>query len=1167
MAFPIRMLLIGDGISDTDLILRELGAASFTVTARRAGTAQQVREQLALPDLDVIVAGYGLDSDTILTIAREIAPEVPLIFIGGAIGENRVAEALRNGAADYVLRDRLPDLARAVRHALDRRKRGDRRRAEEDAIRLSRQQFEYVVKATSDALWDWDFARDGILEVDPHQPAAGSDRDQHDVAWWFGRVHPDDRERVQASLRASLEQREERWGTEYRFRLGAEGYVPVFSRAFLIRDPRGNPIRVVGALQDSTEQRKAEAAMRESKLRCHSVAESAADAIFLTTADCTIIYANQRAGRMFGRTPDEMVGQNFVAFLPQEICDEHLNTIRELGRSGVQTSAMRSMAGLRADGSEFSIELSIAAFTRDGELFFTKIVRDVSDRLASERLHHVQFEVTRLLAATLRPAELLPQLIDVMTTGFGWQGAALWLLDPLSRRLTCASVSMAEGREPAVAACRETSFGEGEGLPGLAFKSGCAETVAITDSDESPHHAAAAGGGILRVTAVPMGTGGARLGVIEFFERDGSQPEPAMLEVTTEIAAQAGHYLEHALREEERVAALERLREAQHLAHVGSWEYDIQTGASSSSEETYAIFGIDPAVAFSFDGYFESVHSEDRDRVFETVRSQFSTGTPITVHFQYRIDRAGEERILETRSRVIVDDDGVPMRAVGSVQDITDQAYADRTIERLSRRSDLILECAGEGIVGIDINGAMTFSNPALRTMVGWSDEQLRACDDLHALLHHTKTDGTPYPREECPLYLTLRDGQKRSVTGEYFWRPDGPFFADYECAAIIEGGEIAGAVMTCHDVTESHRLNRQLELSKRIGSLGRVAATIAHEFNNVLMGIEPFAEIVRRRVKNDEKVSMAANQISSSVRRGRRVTDEILRFTRPVELTLKDVDLKAWLLQLEPELRALAGPNAHLIFDLPSTPTYAACDAAQLQQVITNLVLNARDAMPKRGKIFIALRRQGAHHVELILRDTGPGIPEHEVFNIFEPLYTTKRGGTGLGLAVARRIVTQHGGSIDASNPEGGGAQFCVILPIGTAAALEPHTTTAALSDAHNLLLVEDEEAVAAGLLMLLDAEGFVVKWVGLGGDVIGEAAKSRPDCVILDLTLPDIDGIEVFRMIRDRWPGMPVVFSTGHGGVAEVADALEGGHAVLLQKPYEIDALITAVHWAATS
>ena len=374
---------------------------------------------------------------------------------------------------------------------------------------------------------------------------------------------------------------------------------------------------------------------------------------------------------------------------------------------------------------------------------------------------------------------------------------------------------------------------------------------------------------------------------------------------------------------------------------------------------------------------------------------------------------------------------------------------------------------------------------------------------------------------------------------------------------------------MTCHDVTESHRLTRQLDLAKRVGTLGRVAATIAHEFNNVLMGIEPFAEIIRRRIKDDEKAMKAANQISSSVRRGRRVTDEILRFTRPVELALQDVDLKAWLLQLEPELRALAGPNARVLLTLPAGPAFTACDPAQLQQVVANLVLNARDAIPGEGTISITLRLpKGSNAAELSVRDSGAGIPPEEVFNVFEPLFTTKRGGTGLGLAVARQIVTQHGGSIEAFNPDGGGAEFRITIPFGTAAPSTFIPIDAPMpSHVHRLLLVEDEAAVSEGLSMLLDAEGFSVQCVGLGAAVADAVAASMPDCVILDLTLPDMDGMDVFRIVRKLWPGLPVVFSTGHGGESELAEALESGHAGLLQKPYEIDALIAAVHQVAAA
>ncbi|HEX3577175.1 MAG TPA: ATP-binding protein, partial [Thermoanaerobaculia bacterium] len=581
------------------------------------------------------------------------------------------------------------------------------------------------------------------------------------------------------------------------------------------------------------------------------------------------------------------------------------------------------------------------------------------------------------------------------------------------------------------------------------------------------------------------------------------------------------------------------------------------------SEEVFAIFGVDPKrFEPSFHSFIDAVHRDDREHVLNILRMQ----TAETSRFQCRIVCPdSSERTIECRSRVLAGGDGTIARAIGTVQDVTDRAEAARTIEELSRRSETILDCAAEGIIGVSRDASIMFVNPAALSILGRSRDELGNCRNTHELFHHTKADGTPYPPSECPVLMTLVDGRKRTVAGEFFWRPDGSHFAaEYECAPIFENETITGCVMTFRDVTESQALERQLDLARRIGSLGRVAATIAHEFNNVLMGINPFAELIRRRAASDEMVMKAAEQISTSVRRGRRVTEEILRFTQPAEPDLQIINVREWMRNLEPELHALAGDGTGVTLLVPDKPVYAACDAAQLQQVLTNLVLNARDASPAGGEVLIALETRAGGLLEIIVRDDGPGIPPHALEAIFEPLFTTKRTGTGLGLSVVRQIVTQHNGSISVANPAGGGAEFRIVMPASDpmpAAELPPDAGIQSENAFHRLLIVEDDESVSAGVAALLEMEGLVVQVTDRGDAVVQAVISFRPDAVILDLTLPDIDGTEVFRLLRERWPKLPVVFSTGHGGEIELGHALDNEHVALIRKPYGIEELLAVL------
>jgi signal transduction histidine kinase len=233
-------------------------------------------------------------------------------------------------------------------------------------------------------------------------------------------------------------------------------------------------------------------------------------------------------------------------------------------------------------------------------------------------------------------------------------------------------------------------------------------------------------------------------------------------------------------------------------------------------------------------------------------------------------------------------------------------------------------------------------------------------------------------------------------------------------------------------DITERLQLEHQLEQLRRIESLGRVAATVAHEFNNVLMGMLPVAQCMARGPLPEEMNTRMAGLIMHSVSRGRRLTEQILSFSKPVEPEPIVMALDEWLHDLTPELRALAG-NATL--EVRASPLLISIDPPQMQQVLSNLIVNAAHAMPDGGTITISAGADD-DHVTLTVTDEGTGMPPETLEQIFEPLFTTKRSGTGLGLAVAQQIVARHHGTIRVSSKVGKGTTFEIVLPFADASA-----------------------------------------------------------------------------------------------------------------------------------
>jgi CheY-like chemotaxis protein len=345
----------------------------------------------------------------------------------------------------------------------------------------------------------------------------------------------------------------------------------------------------------------------------------------------------------------------------------------------------------------------------------------------------------------------------------------------------------------------------------------------------------------------------------------------------------------------------------------------------------------------------------------------------------------------------------------------------------------------------------------------------------------------------------------------------------------------------------------------------------VAHEFNNILMGIQPFAEVILRNTTADPRLYEAGARIADAVARGKRVTQEILRYTRTPEPARVAVDVAEWLSAAYAELVELAGDEISLTMEVEGGLRMVA-DPQQLRQVFSNFITNARDAMPQGGTITLRARRRvgrrtddTALFVHFAVADNGSGMSPETIRMAFEPLFSTKHiGGTGLGLAIADQIVRRHNGEIWAESVLGLGSTFHVLIPAaapGEPASLPTEVLQPEGEPLERLLLVEDDPAVAAGLIALLGMDGIAVELVERGADAVTRIEAFAPDAVVLDVGLPDMSGIAVYDQIARRWPSLPVLFSTGHGDERLLTPALARPNVGFLLKPYDSNTMLRAL------
>jgi two-component system cell cycle sensor histidine kinase/response regulator CckA len=315
---------------------------------------------------------------------------------------------------------------------------------------------------------------------------------------------------------------------------------------------------------------------------------------------------------------------------------------------------------------------------------------------------------------------------------------------------------------------------------------------------------------------------------------------------------------------------------------------------------------------------------------------------------------------------------------------------------------------------------------------------------------------------------------------------------------------------------------------------------------------------------------------IGASIGRGKQVTTDILRFGRPAQPSLKPVNVQDLVRQVGEEVQPSLGERIKLDLQVPDSPLYASADAMQLTQVLMNLALNAKEAMQTKpgGSLRIAVSPgkkldvssgDGDAFVHIAVSDSGQGITAADLPYIFEPLFTTKRIGTGLGLSVAYQIVTAHQGHISVDTEPGKGTTFHVFVPLVSAEARQGEPVdfrpVRAPGSETRVLLVERDEAIATGLLWSLEAETVTMHVARTGAEVLPAIYEFKPDVVVLDLSLPDEDGQSVYQRMASVFTG-PVIFSSGNVLENEVVSLLRNPRAAFLLKPYSAQDLLRIIN-----
>ena len=365
-------------------------------------------------------------------------------------------------------------------------------------------------------------------------------------------------------------------------------------------------------------------------------------------------------------------------------------------------------------------------------------------------------------------------------------------------------------------------------------------------------------------------------------------------------------------------------------------------------------------------------------------------------------------------------------------------------------------------------------------------------------------------------------------------------------------------------DITERKRLEVELLNAQKLESLGRLAGGVAHDFNNLLTGITGYASLLLERATDDVELRRDLGEIKRAADRAAELTKQLLAFGRRQVLNPRPLDLNAVVAEVGALLQRLLGDHVELvILAAPGLGTVRA-DPGQIEQVIVNLVVNGRDAMPDGGKLTIRTRDADDGFVELSVTDTGLGMDEQTRAQVFEPFFTTREQGVGLGLASVYGIVQQSGGDVTVESARGVGSTFTVRLP-RVLEAVEPVAAVPAPArhpGSETILLVEDEDVVRDLTRRVLERQGYTVLACadGMAAVALAELNDRRIDLLLTDVVMPGMRGYDVAKRVAGTRPEIKILYMSGYAEEALIGQPAFAANA-LIEKPFAVDALALRV------
>jgi PAS domain S-box-containing protein len=910
----------------------------------------------------------------------------------------------------------------------------------------------------------------------------------------------------------------------------------------LIRNAEGNPIGFRQTSRDVTQRKKSEETLRQSEEKYRNILEHVEEGYYEEDLAGNFTFFNDSLCQIYGSPGEELLGLNYKRYTDKETARKLFQVFNEIYRTG-NPSKEYSYELIRKDGSKRYIEASASLIkdAADKPVGFRGIVRDVTERKKMEQVLLEREEQYRTLLETMEEGYYEVDLAGKLT----------FVNDSFSKMHARENMLGMTNREYM---SKETARRVYEIFNGV-YKTGHPVRLVEWEIIKGNGQKAIVEASVYLINNAQ----GERIG-FRGIERDITERKRA----------------EEALRQSE-----ERYRTILETMQEAYYENDL------AGHFTFVNDALCRHLGYSKEELIGKASRQFQDeantkRTYQAFNEIYRTGEPVKALETEYIRKDGTKGTYEVSASLIRDAQGKPFGFRGVSRDVTERKQAEEALRHSEERYRTIIENIQDGYFENDLAGNFTFVNDVISRHLRYTR------DELIGMNYRQYTD-EENAKKLYQHYIGLyRTGQPiKPFEAGYVGKDGTKLLAEISVSLMRDSeGKPIGFRGISRDITERKQaeeeklsLQEQLRQSQKMEAIGQLAGGVAHDFNNLLTVIKGYSQLSLLDLKEDGPLRGNIQEIEKATQRATDLTRQLLAFSRRQILDLKVLDLNVLLKDLEKMLRRIIGEDIQLITLLSEDLGKVKIDPSQIEQVIFNLAVNARDAMPSGGKLAIEtanveLDEEYAHahvsvapgrYVRLSVSDTGVGMTQEVKEKVFEPFFTTKEKGkgTGLGLSMVYGIVKQSNGNIWLYSEPGRGTTFRIYFPRTEEEAdtlRERQEAEFFPRGSETVLLVEDDELVRDLAIRLLGQQGYRILHAANGQEALQVAKEHLGETIHLlltDIVMPQMGGKELSDWLRISRPNIKVLFTSGYADNAIVHHGVLDRGTHFLQKPFSLKTL----------